>query len=157
MRVVPQRSMWVQVAVWFGSFLLGPLTALRLSTATAPDSDLVQIAAVLGFALVFAGGLLLWMGLGVAMVVLRAVRNLVRGKLPGSDIVDPSGTMVPGGYRSFIVLGASVGLLLGLFSSLLTSLSAAAAVGVWLLAGSTYGTLLWLAAHHGFLPFPEPE
>jgi len=31
------------------------------------------------------------------------------------------------------------------------------AVGVWALLGTGYGLALWLAAHLGYLPFPEPE
>lgn len=38
-----------------------------------------------------------------------------------------------------------------------SDLSLIAAAAIWSSAGLVYGLLLSTAAHHGYLPFPEPE
>lgn len=65
--------------------------------------------------------------------------------------------VVPPGYRAFPVLGGLLGAIVGLTAGILTGLSVADAVGIWVGTGLAYGLALWLAAHHGYLPFPEPE
>ena len=156
MRVVPVRSAWLQLAAVFGGFLLGPYGALRLSASLAPGSDLVQTLAVFGFALIFVGGTLIWMGLGIAAVLVRTLLGLLRGRLPAWPASE-SQRAVPPGYGSYIVLGAAFGVLVGTVAGLATDLTVIAAVTMWTLTGTGYGVVLWLAAHHGCLPFLEPE
>lgn len=157
MRTVPERPLLVHVVVVFGGFLAGPYFALRLGAWLTPDSDLVQTVAVFAFALVFAGGTTLWMGLGVATVVARGLWALLRGRRPGPEGLRADRQLVPTGYRAYAVLGVVGGLLVGLLAGLATELSVALGVAAWGGLGLAYGTALSLAAHHGWLPFPEPE
>lgn len=157
MRVVPERSPWLQIATVFGGFLIGPLAALRLSQALVPESDLLQTASTFGFALVFVGGTLLWTGIGLVTVVVGGLWNLLRGRVPGPKGLRSCDRIVPPGYRAFIVLGVAFGLVLGLLAGLATAFSVPAAVAIWTAAGLAYGVVLWMAAHHGYLPFLEPE
>ena len=100
MRVVPERSPWLQIVTVFGGLLVGPFAGLQLSRALVPTSGLVETASIFGFALVFVGGTLLWMGIGVAVVVVRALWSLLRGPAPGPDSIEPTDRIVPPGYRS---------------------------------------------------------
>jgi hypothetical protein len=155
-RVVPARSAWLQLAAVFGGFLVGPYAALRLSAVLAPGSDLLQTVAVFAFVLDFVGGTLLWAGLGIATVVVRALPRLLRGRLP-SWPAGKAERAVPPGYGAYLVLGVGFGLLVGTVAGLATDLTMLPALAAWTLLGTGYGGALWLAAHHGYLPFLEPE
>lgn len=157
MRVVPERSPWLQIVTVFGGFLLGPYTGLRIGLALTPESDLVQTMSVFGMALIFVGGLLLWMGLGIVTVVVSFLWRVVRGRRPGPAKLDAADRLVPPGYRAFVIVGVVMGALVGLLAAVATDLTLAPALSVWTLAGLAYGLVLWTAAHHGYLPFPEPE
>lgn len=157
MRVVPERSPWLQIVTTFGGFLLGPYTGLRLGTALAPGSDFVQTASTFGMALVFVGGLLLWAGLGIVTVVVAFLWRVLRGRKPGPGKLEATDRLVPPGHRSFVVMGVVMGALVGLLAAVATDLTLTRALVVWTLSGTLYGLLLWSAAHHGYLPFPEPE
>lgn len=155
MRVVPDRSPWLQILAVFGGFMIGPYAGLQISMTLVPDSDLVQSASVLGFAMVFVGGTLFWMGFGMATVVVAALWNLARGRAPWPQSPGPARRTVPPGYRSYVVLGIAVGISVGLLAGLATNLPWSTATSVWTITGSGYGLLLWAAAHHGYLPFLE--
>jgi hypothetical protein len=155
-RTAPARSGWLQIATVFGGFLLGPFSALRVSLRLVPESDLVQTVSVFAFALVFVGGTLLWMGLGIAAVVFGALLSLLRGRLPGATVAR-SERLVPPGYGAYVGLGAVIGAAVGLLAGLATGLTVLWALGVWTVLGLAYGLVLWMAARHGYLPFPEPE
>lgn len=156
MRVVPERSPSLQILTAFGGFLVGPLVALRVSAVLAPESDLVQTASVVAFAAIFAGGAVIWLGLGIAAVVVSFFWNLLRGRAPGAPSLGQGDRLVPPGYRVFIVLGGAVGLAVGVLAGLATEQSLALATATWTLLGLGYGAFLWVAAHHGYLPFgPE--
>lgn len=156
-RVVPERSGVVHILVTMGGFVLGPLAAIWLSAGLAPESEVVQAVAPFAFAGVFAGGVLFWMGFGVAVVVVKAVWSLLRGRRPGPAGAGVDDRLVPPGYRAFPVLGVLAGLGVGLLSTLLGAAPAATSFGAWVGFGLAYGGALWLAAHHGYMPFPEPE
>ncbi len=154
---MPVRSIWLQLGTWFGGLLLGPWAALRLGVALAPGADLVHVLSVAGFAGIFVGGLLLWMGIGVITVVAAGVRQLVRGRRPGVEGLQASETFVPRGYRAFPFLGAILGAGTGFLAGLLSAVTVVGGILAWGALGLLYGGLLWAAAHHGYLPFPEPE
>ena len=156
-RVVPVRSPLLQLGTWFGGLLLGPWVALRLAVALAPEADLVQIASVMGFAGIFVGGLLIWMGIGVVTVVAAGIGRLMRGRRPGVDGLRDSEAVVPRGYRAFPLLGAVLGAGTGFLAGLLSPVTVIGGILMWGGTGLLYGLLLWTAAHHGYLPFPEPE
>lgn len=141
----------------FGGFLLGPLASHRVSLFFAPDSELVQTASLFAFVLVFVGGTLIWMGFGIAAVVVRALVSLVRGRLPQPATSSSRKRLVPPGYHSYVILGAVLGATVGALAALVTDLGALKAIGVWGGLGIGYGLCLSLAAHHGYLPFAEPE
>jgi hypothetical protein len=157
MRVVPERSPWMQIVAVFGGFLLGPYMGLRLSVHLAPGSELVQTVSSFGFALVFVGGTLVWAGMGIVTVVAGALWNLLRGRRPGPEGLRSSDRTVPPGYRAYPAFGVALGLLVGIVAGAATDLSLLAAAAIWSTAGLAYGFLLSTAAHHGYLPFPEPE
>jgi len=145
------------MATVFGGFLLGPYVALQLGLLLTPRSDLVQTVGVLAFAMIFAGGALLWMGIGIVTVVASFIWKVLRGLSPRSGAPAPNNRIAPPGYRSFVILGILLGGAVGLFAGLVTDLSITTAAAAWGLAGLGYGLLLWAAAHHGYLPFLEPE
>ncbi len=120
-------------------------------------SPWLQVTTFFGFAAVFVGGTLLWMGLGVATVLTKAVWSLLRGRRPGPRATEAGETVVPPGYRAFVALGVLVGLGVGSICGLVAEVGVLAATGAWTLLGTIYGAGLWAAAHHGYLPFPEPE
>ncbi|NNF29093.1 MAG: hypothetical protein HKO53_17530 [Gemmatimonadetes bacterium] len=157
MRVVKRRSPWLRAGTVLGAFFLGPLGASRLSAALAPDAVLVEIVSFFGFVLVFVVGTVLWMGLGVASVVLRGLWELLRRRKLRRVVSEPSESLVPPGYRSYAVLGVIAGATVGLLAGVLTPLRMSSAVLVWGPVGLGYGLLLWGAAHYGYLPFPDPE
>jgi hypothetical protein len=157
MRVIPERSPWAQLAAVVAGFFVGPFSGLRLALWLAPDSDLVQTVSVFAFASVFVGGMLVWMGLGLVVVVVSGLANLVRGRRPGPPSLRSGDRIVPPGYRSFVILGFLLGCATGLLAGLATGLSVGAAVLAWASVGIGYGLLLSAAAHFGLLPFPEPE
>lgn len=157
MRVVPERAPWLQIATVFGGLLIGPYAGFRVSRFLAPDSGLVETASILGLAFVFVAGMVLWMGLGVATVLVGFVWRIARRRRPGPGFLGRGDRLVPPGYRAFVVLGVISGILVGLIAGLVTELRVPAALGAWTVLGLGYGLLLWTAAHHGYLPFPEPE
>lgn len=156
MRSVPERPVLLSFCVFMGAFVFGPFLGIQLGGHFAPDSELAQVASVFAFPLAFFAGLLFWMGLGVFTVVLGALRNLLRGRLPKAEGLEPSRALVPPGYGSFVVFSllstAAAGLLAGAFSDA----SVAVTLPAYAAAGAVYGLSLWLLAHHGYLPFPEP-
>lgn len=156
MRVVPERAPWRQIVTVFGCFLVGPWAGLETALRLAPDSDLLQTVTVVSLMAVFVGGAVIWCGLGIAVVVVTGVWRLVRGRGLGPEELRPSDTVVPPGYRVFPLLGCLAGVTVGLLAGALTDLSLVQGVSAWTL-GFLYGLLLWTAAHHGYLPFPEPE
>ena len=157
MRVVPDRSGVVQMVVVLGGFLVGPLLALAASAALAPESQVVQAVAPFAFAAVFAGGVVVWTGLGVVVVVVKGVWSLLRGRRPGPDGARSGDLLVPPGYRAFPVLGVLVGLGVGVLSTLVGATPIPVSLAAWVGLGLGYGGALWAAAHHGYLPFPELE
>lgn len=157
MRIVPERSLWAQLATFLAAMILGPVVALGLALMLAPASDLVHAASVIGFGAVFVGGLLVWMGIGVVTVAAGFFANLVRGPRPGAKGLAETERAVPAGYRAFALLGAVLGGSVGLLAGVVTPMSVPAATIIWGTAGVAYGAALSLAAHTGYLPFPEPE
>lgn len=152
MRIVPARSPWARLSATFGAFALGPLLAIGIGAATTPDSRVIQMLAPFAFAIVFAGGLMVWLGVGAAVMVARLLR---RGRaLPNSR---PGEEAVPPGYRAFVVLGVMAGAVVGVVAGLATALGFVGGIALWVAAGWAYGGALWAAAHHGYLPFPEAE
>ena len=156
MRVVPERAPWLQTVAVFGGFFIGPFAALRVAALQAPGSELVQTVGVLAFAMVFAGGAVVWLGLGLAAVIVRFFASLVRGRAPAPETPAARDRLVPPGYAVFVMLGVAAGSSVGVLAGVATDLSIPLATVTWALLGLGYGLLLWAAAHHGYLPF-DPE
>lgn len=157
MRAVPDRPWWAQLLTALAAMIGGPLLGLQMASALAPGSEVTQILGVLGFAAVLVAGAVLWMGLGIVTVVAGGLWKLVRGRSLRPEGLAAGETMVPPGYKVFLVLGPLFGGFVGLSAGLLSDLTVISAVAIWTGAGFGYGAALWLAAHHGYLPFPEPE
>lgn len=160
MRHVPERPASLQIGAVFGLFFLGPWAALQTGLILAPESEIVHTASVLAFVLVFVVGTLTWAGIGAMALIPRALRtHLRRGTAapPASAPSGSSGTVVPPGYRAYVVLGLAAGVAVGVLAGIVTDLTIPRATFAWLLVGASYGLLLWAAAHHGYLPFRDPE
>ena len=157
MRTVPERPAIVTFLVLFACFLGSPFLGFFLGQRFAPGSDVAQLASIFAFPLSFFGGLVLWLGLGVLAVVWKGLRSLFRGRAPRAARVGKSEVLVPPGYGSFVFLSLLFCGLAGLMVGLLSSTSVLEALAVYCAAGAFYGFALRLLAHHGYLPFPEPE
>lgn len=160
MRIVPERPAALQIGAVFGLFVLGPWAALQASRILAPESEIVHTASALAFVLVFVVGTLSWAGIGALALVPGALRNhLRRGTAtpPASAPSGATGTVVPPGYRAYVVLGCANGFMVGVLAGIVTDLTIPRATLAWMLVGASYGLLLWAAAHHGYLPFRDPE
>jgi len=156
-RTVPDRSTAVQILTILTSFLAGPLAAYSLAPRLSPGSGFIQAIAPFSLASVLFFGILLWVGLGVITVLTGGLLRKAKGKGPAGQTVAPEHRLVPPGYRSFIVLGGLVGGTMGTIGAVLTTGSFATAFFGWLGLGLAYGTVLWSAAHHGYLPFPDDD
>ena len=156
-RTVPDRSTTVQVLTILAGFVAGPLAAYALAPRLSPGSDLIRAIAPFSFASVLFFGILFWVGLGVITVLTGGLLRKAKGKGPAGQTVDPEHRLVPPGYGSFIALGGLVGGAVGAVGALLSSGSFATAFVGWLGLGLAYGTVLWSAAHHGYLPFPDDD
>lgn len=154
MRTAPRRPAWLQLTAVFGGCFVGPFCALRLGAFLTPESEIVNIAGMFAFALIFVGGLVSWMGFGIVALLLRLFQGTRQDSTAGTE---KPAVQVPPGYRAFVVLGMVFGSLVGLLAGVFTPLSVGTALSLWGGAGVAYGLVLWLAAHHAYLPFPEPE
>jgi len=157
MRIVPERRPWIQLLTVVLAFTFGPLLGLRLGMALTPASDLVQAVGVFAFLLIFVAGTLFWSGLGIVVVIGGGLLKLLRGRRPGVEGLEATDRVVPPGYRVFPILGGVLGGGVGVLAGLVSGWGVGAAACVWGAAGLAYGLGLWWAAHHGYLPFPEPE
>lgn len=160
MRHVPERRASLQIAAVFGLFVLGPWAALQASRILAPGSEIVHTASALAFVLVFVGGTLAWAGMGALALIPHGLRNHLRrwtAEPPASPPSGPPGMVVPPGYRAYLVLGFAAGVMVGVLAGIVTDLTIVRATVAWVLVGGSYGLLLWAAAHHGYLPFRDPE
>jgi hypothetical protein len=137
--------------------LAGPLLGLGIGERVAPDSDFAQSVGMLAFPLAFFGGLLLWMGIGIVRVVWAALRNLSRGGRPAAVRLERGQALVPPGYGAFVALSLLLPGAAGLLAGLASEAAVLTAVPAYTIAGGAYGATLWWLAHHGYLPFPEPE
>lgn len=157
MRHVPARSPWLQLVAVFGGFLLGPWAAIQTSARLVPGSEFVQTTGALAFVLVFVGGTLLWAGLGILTLVVGGVWRVARGRAYAAAPLPRAALAVPPGYGAYIVLGIGAGFMVGVLAGVVSALTIATATAAWTTVGGLYGALLWLAAHHGYFPFREPE
>ncbi len=153
MRTVPRRPASLQLLAVFGGFLVGPAAALALAATLTPGSAVVATVAVPAFALIFAGGSVVWLGLGIVGAVLDLVRHAVLRAPRGSEGHARSGQVVPPGYSAFLVGGVLMGGATGVLAFLVTPLTFVSASLAWTALGGGYGALLWAAARQGFLPF----
>ncbi len=158
MRTVPERSAIFSFITLLAGFLSGPLIGAWFGQTLAPDSELSQIATLLVFPAVFVIGMMFWLGLAVATVVIGGIVGLFRGRMPWSGPRVGAGRVeVPPGYWVFPVLAVVLAGGAGVVQALLTETALLTALGAHLVVGGGYGGALWLAAHLGYLPFPEPE
>jgi len=156
MRSVPTRPPGVLLLVVITSFVTGPVIGLLLGQSFASSSELAQVLSVFVFPLAFAAGLCFWFGLGVLRVIVGGVWNLLRGRV-GMNALDRDAVLVPPGYGAFLplsVLGAGFA---GLVTAVATATPWTLAIPIYAASGATYGYTLRQLAHHGYLPFPEPE
>ena len=160
MRHVPERPAALQIGVVFGLFFLGPWAALQASRFLAPESEIVHTASALAFVLVFVVGTLSWAGIGAIALIPGSLRNHLRRGTAASPVSAPSGPtglVIPPGYRAYVVLGFANGFMVGVLAGIVSDLTIPRATLAWVLVGASYGLVLWAAAHHGYLPFRDPE
>jgi hypothetical protein len=140
------------------AFCAGPALGMAVAHGTAPGSELAQITSPLAFALAFAGGLMLWFGVGVVSVAGQALYRLLRGTWRRQRTAPGVEVLVPPGHGAFLPLALLCGLLAGLVAGVVPeSKSFLGACAAHLAVGSGYGLLLRVLAQEGLLPFPEPS
>ena len=157
MRSVPERNPGLTLLVLIGVFFVGPFLGMGLADRLAPDSELSQLVSALAFIGVLLGGLLFWFGWGVAAVVVGGLWRLVRGKVPKAADFDRGAALVLPGYGAFVTLSLLLPGAAGLLVSGVGEASLLLVIGCYLGVGAAYGGALWWLAHHGYLPFPEPQ
>lgn len=154
---VPTRSPALVLASVVASFAGGPALGAFVAHWSAPGSELAQVVSPLAFALAFAGGLMLWFGIGALSVVHGALRRGLRGRGNRRRPSRPATQRIPPGYGVFLPVALGLGLLAGVIGGLVPQ-----AASFWLscaahlAAGAAYGSALRALARHGYLPFPEP-
>ena len=79
MLLVPERSPVAILGSIVGAFCAGPLLGIVVAQWTSPGSQLAQLTSPLAFALIFAGGLALWFGVGFVSVVARSCTDCCAG------------------------------------------------------------------------------
>ncbi len=155
-RTVPARNPVLVLASVFGAFCAGPALGVVVAHHTAPGSGLAQVVSPAAFALAFAGGLLLWFGIGFTAAAGEFFRGLWRGgwrRRPPA----PAAQLLPPGHGAFLPLGLAAGLLAGVVAGLApASASFRSACALHVAAGAAYGALLRALARSGYLPF-EPS
>ncbi len=154
MHTVPQRSAFLQLMAVFGAFVGGPVAGITLAASLAPDSSLVPPIAAFAFALAFVLGLVLWFGAGVFSLARASWRRRNR---PSSRRALPAGVEVPPGYRGFVWLGLALPMLAGACVGAASDHGFLRCIAAFSIAGLAYGLAVSKLAHHGYLPFPEPE
>jgi hypothetical protein len=158
MEAVPARSPALVMATVFGGFVAGPLLGFGLSHGLAPGSELAAVASPLALVLTFAGGMLLWFGLGVVTVIGGGLLRMLRGRAPWKRAVRPDEEAVPSGHGAFLFLGVGLGLAAGVVvgSASPANASFAFVCIAHTAVGAAYGGALRELARRGYLPFPEP-
>jgi len=149
--------MFVSIGVLILSFLIGPVLGLGLSQAMAPGSQLAWVASTSAFAIAFLSGLLAWLGLGVAAVIFSGLGNFMRGRTDAAGSSGPADALVPPGYGAFVVLSLLFCSFAGAVVGIGSDASLFATLALYGFTGVGYGFALWLLAHYGYLPFPEPQ
>jgi hypothetical protein len=143
-----RRSAWLQVGTLAVLFLGGGAAGVGLSWFLAPDSVVAQFVGLFTFPLPFVIGLQAWLGLAIGVAMWRTA---VRGPATPAD----ARSETPAGSIVFVPVSVAfvgaVGLVIGMLGS---SLGILATFGLYVLLGLSYGTLCWLAARSGYLPFP---
>lgn len=157
MRTVPARTRAVQIPTILAAFVAGPLAAYLMSPTLSPGSTVIAAVAPFAFGLVLFLGILLWVGFGVITVITGGLVRIARGRGGVRQKVGPGEMLVPAGSPSFVLLGGLVGAGLGSVGWLLSDVPFLTGFGGWLGLGLAYGAALWMAAHNGFLPFPEDD
>ena len=156
MRAVPERPGGLTLGVLIGSFVFGPLVGLQLGAHFAPASELAQAATVFAFPAALFAGLAYWFGFGVVAVVIGALANLVRGRLPSPADLTTAEALVPPGYGAFVFFAVAFCSGAGLLAWLLSDAPFLQTLCAYAATGGVYGSGLRWLAHHGYLPFPEP-
>ena len=156
MRTAPQRNPWLVFAASASCLVGGPILGSLVATFGAPASAIAQWLSPLAFVLAFVLGELIWFGLGVVSVVAGGVARRLRGRLR-SDAPDPNAELIPPGYRAFLPVSILLGGLAGLVAAVTQDAGSGWPIAAaHVAAGFAYGASLRAAAHHGYVPFPEP-
>lgn len=156
MRAVPERPTGLTLGALIGSFVVGPFAGLQLGAYFAPGSELAQAASVLAFPAALFAGLAYWFGFGVVAVVIGALANLVRGRIPAAADLTTAEALVPPGYGAFVFFSVAFCSGAALLAWLLSDATLLQTLCVYAATGGVYGFGLWTLAHNGYLPFPEP-
>lgn len=144
-------SPWLTMPIFFGLFFGGGYLGGQLSSVLAPDSGLAELVSFLTLPAAFVIGMVAWAG----GAVLGAVRRIVQ-RSTASVKETVLNTAVPPGSFAFVPV------------ALVTGLAAGAVVGAvsqrlgfgWVFClyggiGFSYGTVCWMLARTGYLPFPR--
>jgi hypothetical protein len=118
---VPERPFLLQIVTVFGGLVAGPFFGHHMGVWLTPGSEVVQTVSWFTFALVYVGGTMLWIGIGIVTVVGSGLWRLARGRRPGPEGLSPSERVVPAGYRSYAILGVVGGVLVGLLAGIVPS------------------------------------
>lgn len=156
MRIVPERGTATRIVALLGLLAAGPLVANMLAPTLSPGSGLVHFFSPFVFGLVMVGGIFLWVGLGVVTVLSGGLIRMASGRRTGVKI-EAGQRLVPPGYIGFAVLGGVAGAALGVAGAAFSDGALVTSLGGWLALGLAYGACLWLAAHQGYLPFPDDD
>lgn len=142
----PSHPFWLQVIALVITFLGGGLGGVVLAIHLAPETPFVAVIGMFSFAFPFLVGMQLWLGFAIFITVWRFVR---RASEPSAGNQIPSGSIVF--LPTSVVLVTFAGMFVGIWSET----GFLSTVMLYALLGSLYGTVCWLLARSGFLPFPS--
>ena len=152
-----ERPIALQVVTLVATFVGGLALGNFLPQWLVPGSETAIIITFLLPPLAMILGLQSWLGLAILAAVVRLIGAAVRrGFPPERRVGSGNAAVVPPGSFVFVPISTAILGFGGIFCGILpASEGFFAVVAGYLMAGASYGTLLWIVAREGYLPLPD--
>lgn len=148
----PQRSALIAFVVAMCLFFGAGFFGVWLAGQVAPASLVAPMIGLLTLPLAFIIGMHFWLGVALFAALWTLCRRLLRAQTlrDGATVA-----AVPPGAFVFVPVATVVSVLAGgLMVALGSASGALATLAIYGASGLAYGSLCWLSARSGYLPFP---